>query len=74
MNTAKEQEYTEKLIEYEKTGDWNIDSAPTLEEQIKTRENLAKCLLKQGKRKDASVILGEANKLRDELCRPKNPC
>ena len=32
---------------------------------------MAKCLLKQGKFKDASVILGEANKLRDEFATQK---
>jgi len=70
-DAPKEQEYIEKIIEFQKTGDWNIDSAPTLEEQIKIREDLAKCLLKQGKFKPASVILDEANKLRDEFATQK---
>jgi len=64
-NAAKEQEYTEKLVGFEKI----ITVDP--KDRIKTREDLAKCLLKQGKFKDASVILGEANRLRDELTTPK---
>ena len=50
----------------------NVEQLLTLDKKIKTREDLAKCLLKQGKFKDASVILGEANKLRDELWNRKS--
>jgi hypothetical protein len=64
-NAAKEQEYFEKLTGFKKI----ITVDP--EGRIKTREDMAKCLLKQGKFKDASVILDEANKLRDELATQK---
>jgi len=73
-NAPKQQEYIEKIIEFEKVlhvvhgqVQGNVEQLLTLDKKIKTREDLAKCLLKQGKFKDASVILGEANKLRDEL-------
>ena len=60
-NAPKEQEYIEKSIEFEKKGFSDIEI------QMKHREDLAKCLLKQGKFKYASTALEQANKLRDEL-------
>ena len=74
-DAPKEQEYIEKMIELQKSEclqsrleGWAEFGT---EVKIKTHEKLAKCLLKQGKFKDASVILGEANKLRDEFATQK---
>ena len=68
----------QQIIEFEKVlqvvqgnVQGNVEQLLALDKKIKTREDLAKCLLKQGKFKDASVILGEANKLRDELSNQK---
>ena len=69
-DAPKEQEYIEKMIELQKN-EWLYPDAEPPEVKIKTHEKLAKCLLKQGKFKDASVILDEANKLRDELTTQK---